>query len=122
MGVGGASVTDGHIDLSTSSPLADPLAAILSEAALASLERRIECVVARQLDAVLTAQVMRTGVSPWLDVKRAASYLGITENALRLRVREDLVPAHRDAAGRLRFHRDELDQSIRPEPPRRTRR
>ena len=65
---------------------------------------------------------MRAQLTPWLDTKRAAAYLGISENALRLRVREGLVAAHRDGAGRLRFHRDELDRSMRPEPPRRRKR
>jgi hypothetical protein len=32
------------------------------------------------------------------------------------------VHAHRDPAGRLRFHRDDLDQSMSPEPEKRPRR
>jgi hypothetical protein len=60
--------------------------------------------------------------SPWMNTRAASNYLAITENALRLRVREGLVQGHRDGAGRLRFHRDELDQSMRPEPPRRRKR
>ena len=54
----------------------------------------------------LPAEIERAQLTPWLDTKHAAVYLGITENALRLRVREGLVPAHRDGAGRLRFHRE----------------
>jgi excisionase family DNA binding protein len=104
------------------SPDDDLLASALSEPALAHLERRIETIIARLLQERLPAEIKRAQTTPWLDTKQAAAYLGITENALRLRVRELLVPAHRDGAGRLRFHRDELDQSMRPEPPRRRKR
>jgi excisionase family DNA binding protein len=105
-----------------STPVADLLVTALSERALAQLEQRIEVVVARLLRELLPAEIERAQLTPWLDTKQAATYLGVSENALRLRVREALVSAHRDGAGRLRFHRDELDQSMRSVPPRRRRR
>jgi hypothetical protein len=122
MGLRDASLAHGQTDLRLDEPPADPVTAVLSEAALAALDQRIESVVNRQLKALLPMQVMRMPVSPWLDTSGAASYFGITQNALRLRVRSGSVAANRDAAGRLRFHRDELGRTMRPEPVRRKRR
>jgi hypothetical protein len=102
--------------------MADPLTELLSSSALESVRHWIDSSVEEQLRHVLPAAVQCAQQSPWLDTKNAADYLQVTENALRLRVRAGLVPAHRDTAGRLRFHRDELDQSMRPEPPRRPKR
>ena len=100
----------------------DALTAAFSERALDALEKRVRAVVERELRKLIPKTIEQTRLSPWLDTKHAAAYIGISENALRLRIREGLVPAHRDGAGRLRFHRDELDQSMRPEPARRRRR
>jgi excisionase family DNA binding protein len=94
---------------------------MLSSPALAALDAHIEHAVERQLRHRLPAALERTRLSPWMATATAASYLGISENALRLRVREGLVPAHRDGAGRLRFHRVELDQTMNAEPRRRRR-
>jgi hypothetical protein len=100
----------------------DPLAATLTESALASLDARITHAVDRRLRELLPEELEHASSSPWFVTKAAATYLGISENALRLRVRAGLVDAHRDSAGRLRFHRDDLDRSITPEPPKRARR
>jgi hypothetical protein len=99
----------------------DPLAAALSSEALAALDDRIGRIVDQQFRQRLPTEIESARFGPWMDTKHAAAYLGITENALRLRVREGLVPAHRDAAGRLRFHRREFDQSMTTEPRRRHR-
>lgn len=114
--------TNRRTDSTATATSPDPLAVVLSEAALAALERRIESAVDQRLHKILPATLMQAHLSPWLDAKNAAAYLGISENALRLRVREALVPTHRDTAGRLRFHRHDLDRSMSPEQPRRTRR
>jgi hypothetical protein len=103
-------------------PCADLLAGALSEAALAALDQRIETVVEQRMRAFLPGAIDRTRLSPWLDTKAAAAYLGITENALRLRVRAGLVVAHHDPAGRLRLHRDDLDHAMTPVYPRRAKR
>jgi hypothetical protein len=89
---------------------------------VSAFERRIDAAVERRLQQVLQAAIDAAALSPWLDTRHAARYLGISENALRLRVRADLVRAHRESAGRLRFHRDDLDRSMTPEPPKRARR
>jgi hypothetical protein len=102
--------------------MTDTLSAMLTESALAALDARIEHAVDIRLRKMLSVELERAHMSPWLDTKSAASYIGITQNALRLRTRAGLVQAHRDGAGRLRFHRDELDLAMRPEPPRRARR
>jgi hypothetical protein len=93
----------------------DPIAGLLSLSALAALRRWIESSVAEQIEAALPRAIEDATASPWLDTKHAAGYLGITENALRLRHRAGLVDAYRDPAGRLRFHREHLDQSMTPE-------
>jgi hypothetical protein len=100
----------------------DPLAAVLTEPALASLDARIAQAVDTRLRELLPDELERARSSPWLDTKAAAAYLTITENALRLRVRAGLVEAHRDRAGRLRFHRNELDREMTRDYPRRARR
>jgi hypothetical protein len=103
-------------------PDRDALAVALSEAALDALEQRIQAAVRQQLHALLPKAIEGARLSPWLDAKQAAVYLGITENALRLRQRAGLVKAYRDPAGRVRFHRDDLDRSMRAEPDKRPRR
>jgi hypothetical protein len=100
----------------------DPLAAVLSAAAQDALRARIEENVKCQLRRELPEAIASAMLTPWLDTKHAAVYLGITENALRLRQRAGLVKTHRDPAGRLRFHRDDLDRSMSPEPDKRPRR
>jgi hypothetical protein len=103
-------------------PKRDALATALSEAALEALENRIQTVVEQQLRDSLPPAIERARLTPWLDTAAAASYLGITTNALRLRQRAGLVKSYRDPAGRLRFHRDDLGQSMSPEPDKRPRR
>jgi excisionase family DNA binding protein len=100
----------------------DPLETVLTASALDALTARIEATVDRRLNQVLARTIASATSSPWLNTKQAAAYLGISENALRLRVREHLVPAHRDGAGRLRFHRRDLDGTMTPEAPRRRQR
>ena len=100
----------------------DPLGAVLTPAAIAALDAHIARAVANVLRELLPRELERANAFPWMNTYAATRYLGITENALRLRSRQGLVQAHRDGAGRLRFHRDELDHSMRPEPPRRRRR
>jgi hypothetical protein len=102
------------------SGLTDPLRASFTEAALDALDARVEAVVDKRIRDLLPRKFDRP--TPWLDTKAAAAYLMITENALRLRVRAGLVEAHRDPAGRLRFHCDELDQAMTADYPRRARR
>jgi hypothetical protein len=99
-------------------PGARPLAVTFTDAALTALDARIEELVERRLRDLLPAALKRVGSTPWLDTNAAAAYLTITENALRLRVRAGLVVAHHDPAGRLRFHRDDLDHAMTPVYPR----
>lgn len=47
--------------------------------------------------------------SPWLNVERAADYLGTTPNAIRGMVKRGQVPVHRSSTGRLLFRREDLD-------------
>lgn len=75
-------------------------------------------IVGEELDQRLPEAVARIEASPWMDVKAAAAYLNISQNALRKRVDAGLVAVHRDGAGRLRFHRDDLDQTMRRTPRR----
>ena len=72
-------------------PVGDPIAAALSESALHAFEKRIRALVEKQLANLLPKAIERACLSPWLDTKHAAAYLRISQNALRLRVREGLV-------------------------------
>jgi hypothetical protein len=108
--------------MTTKASKEDALAAALSEAALEALERRIEAIAGQRLKDLLPQAIERARLTPWLDTAAAAAYLGVTSNALRLRQRAGLVKSHRDSAGRLRFHRDDLDRSMTPEPDLRPRR
>jgi excisionase family DNA binding protein len=102
--------------------LSDALDTAFSKRVLDALAARIDEAVVRHLHSLLPAAIEQASLSPWFDTKHAAAYLQISENALRLRVRSGLVPAYRDGAGRLRFHRDHLDRAMKAEPPRRARR
>jgi hypothetical protein len=113
---------DGYVESNRSTAPADLLSGILSDVALEALKRLIESVVEREIPGLVQKELGRAQLTPWLDTKQAAAYLGITENALRLRQRAGLVKAHRDPAGRLRFHRDDLDRAMSPEPEKRRRR
>src|SRR5262245_22253162 len=86
---------DGRTDPRRTAACVDPLTVVLSETAVAALERRIEIAVDQRLHELLPAEPTRGQLSPWLDTKNAAAYLGISENALRLRVRKALVLVHR---------------------------
>ena len=62
------------------------------------------------------AQLVREEDQPaerWLDVRRAAAHLGLTENAIRGLVKRRRIPFHRTENHRLRFSTTELDQWIR---------
>jgi len=87
-----------------------------------SVRALVQRVVDEQLELRLPEAIEAAFASPWLDVKAAAAYLGISPNALRKRVDARLVPVHRDAAGRLRFHRSDLDETMKQRTPRRGRR
>jgi hypothetical protein len=53
--------------------------------------------------------------SPWMNAKSAATYLDMSEDALRSLVKRKEVPVHRSPNGTLRFLLTELDAHARGE-------
>ena len=51
-------------------------------------------------------------VTPWLNVKSAATYLATTEDAIRGLVKRGRLPVHRTETGRLLFRPEELDRWV----------
>lgn len=47
-------------------------------------------------------------VTPWLNVKGAATYLAATEDAIRGLVKRGRLPVHRTETGRLLFRPEEF--------------
>ena len=64
-----------------------------------------------ELEARLAAD--ETTSSPWLTVKRAAAYLGLTEYATRKFVDRHNIDKHQHVpGGRILVHRDHLDAAL----------
>lgn len=85
--------------------MADPLHEALVEIMRPEIERIVNEIVA--------ALDLAPSSSPWLTTKEAAEYLGVTTGAVHMRVRAGKLKAHYDAGNKLRFHRDDLDGSMR---------
>jgi excisionase family DNA binding protein len=89
------------------------------EALVTALRPEIERLVDERVDERLRAAAAewesRTA-DPWMTTERAATYLSLTPEALRARVRRGTIPAHRDG-DRWLFHRDELDAHVRRGEP-----
>lgn len=51
--------------------------------------------------------------SPWMDVREAAAYTGFSKAALDSMRYEQRGPAYSKPAGRVRYHRDDLDRFMR---------
>ena len=49
---------------------------------------------------------------PWLNVAGAATYLAMTEEAIRGLVKRRRLPVHRTETGRLLFRPEELDRWV----------
>jgi excisionase family DNA binding protein len=84
-----------------------------SQAAAQLLDDLVATLVER-LVPVLAPAVQPIQPSGWLNAKSAASYLDLSEQAIRARVKRGEIPVHR-CDGRLYFDRTELDEYVRGE-------
>jgi excisionase family DNA binding protein len=53
--------------------------------------------------------------SPWLGVRAAAAYLGVSEGSIRQMIRRGTIPSHK-VEGRRLLRRDELDAALSSDP------
>lgn len=67
--------------------------------------------LAAQLVETLGDELIGGRASPWMDIRRAADYLGCSVERVRKLVMARKVPFHQDQPGaRIFFHRRELDE------------
>jgi excisionase family DNA binding protein len=92
--------------------VSDAIAAALMDALDdAALERLVERLSPRLVDAVATRLGFRGIDDRWLSTREAASYLGLTPNALHKLTAAREVPFSQDApGGKCWFLKSELDQ------------
>jgi hypothetical protein len=71
--------------------------------------------LAERIGAIVAGQAAEAAeaTAPWLDAKGAADYLVTTEKGVRGLVLRRQIPFHKTPAGRILFHRPELDAWIR---------
>jgi excisionase family DNA binding protein len=88
---------------------------VVIQALATALRQEIEHLVDERVDERVRAAMAQWEprmTDPWMTTERAATYLSLTPDALRARVRRGTIPAHRDGH-RWLFHRDELDAHVR---------
>jgi excisionase family DNA binding protein len=90
--------------------MSEALATALLDLLRPEIQHLVHDLAARELEGLPLPQH-----DPWLTTLEAASYLRLSPEALRARVRRGTIPAHRDGH-RLLFHRDELDQHLAGTP------
>ena len=79
-----------------------------------SLEHEILEVVRPEIERILDERIAAAKLergSPWMTSQQAAEYMGISVDALHKLVQRKRVKASR-AGRRLRFHRDNLDDTL----------
>jgi excisionase family DNA binding protein len=71
----------------------------------------IEAIAARAAELTCERREREARSSPWLDVERAAAYLGLSRDSLYKLIAARAIPVRKRVGGqRLLFHRAELDQ------------
>lgn len=60
-----------------------------------------------------TGTARKAGASPWMTEEEAAGYTGFSRAALSSMRYEHRGPAYSKPAGRIRYHRDDLDTFMR---------
>jgi excisionase family DNA binding protein len=71
----------------------------------------VEAIAARAADLTSERLARETPSSPWLEVERAAAYLGVSRDSLYKLTAARAIPFRKRPGGqRLLFHRAELDQ------------
>lgn len=86
----------------------------ISQQVQAGLDARTNAPAPRHLRAVpLQEPAAEAARSPWMDVREAAAYTGFSKAALDSMRYEQRGPAYSKPAGRVRYHRDDLDRFMR---------
>jgi len=66
--------------------------------------------LAQRIAAAISESEATSSLSPWLDVERAAEYLGCSSERIRKLIARHQIPFHQErAGGRIFLHRRELD-------------
>jgi hypothetical protein len=81
----------------------------LPDELLTTLEERLRSIVRKELDA------HTKGVSPWLNVTRAAEYAVMSEDAIRSATKRGQLKSYRSETGRVRYRREDVDAFLRGE-------